>query len=426
MKILFATEYWPPFAPGGAERTNAAWARALARRGHRVVVVTPNYGAPPREEHDGVIVVRAPGERRLAPGREARWSAHRGLSFFPMRFAGSIRRAARAEGVQLVHAQSAATVVPARRAARELGLPFVVTIRDLGLLCPLGMCPIFDRRVTYECTTRDYLQRCMPFFIDHYAAAEGPLARAGHGVTRRLAWLDHAARRRALADADLVLGVSRGILAVFPPALVNGARVVHSLPPDVGGATEDPDAVRERLNLGRGPLMLYAGKRSLGKGTDVLIRALDTIRASVPGVRFAFAGKGELEPPARDDVRVLGHVPPDELFALYRAADVVVSSSVWPEPLSRVLIEAMHFGRPVVATRVGGSPELVEEDVTGLLVPPGDAGALARAVIALLRDPARRGRLGAAAARRVALELDEDKLVKALLDAYESVLGRRA
>jgi glycosyltransferase involved in cell wall biosynthesis len=95
---------------------------------------------------------------------------------------------------------------------------------------------------------------------------------------------------------------------------------------------------------------------------------------------------------------------------------------VWPEPLSRVLIEAMHFGRAVVATRVGGTPELVEEDVTGLLVPPSDAVALARAVVSLLRDPARRARLGAAAARRVASQLDEDRLVKELLGAYESVL----
>ena len=168
--------------------------------------------------------------------------------------------------------------------------------------------------------------------------------------------------------------------------------------------------------------MLYAGKRSLGKGTNVLIAALDAVRAGAPGVRFAFAGKGELTPPPRADVHVLGSEPQPTLFALYGAADVVVVPSVWPEPLSRVLIETMYFGRAVVATRVGGSPELVEDDLTGLLIEPRDPAAIATAVVTLLRDPARRARLGAAAAQRVASELDEERRVATLLEAYESVL----
>ena len=106
------------------------------------------------------------------------------------------------------------------------------------------------------------------------------------------------------------------------------------------------------------------------------------------------------------------------------AAAVVAVPSVWPEPLSRVLLEAMRFGRAVVATRVGGSPELVEDGVTGLLVPPRDPDALAGAVVALLRDPARCARLGAAAANRTVTELDEGRLVTQLLDAYERVLAR--
>ena len=163
-------------------------------------------------------------------------------------------------------------------------------------------------------------------------------------------------------------------------------------------------------------------KRSLGKGTPVLLAALAAIRAAAPGVRFVFAGKGDVAPEAAPDVRVLGSVPHDVLFALYRAADVVVAPSVWPEPLSRVILEAMALGRPVVATSVGGNPELVEDGVTGLLVPRGDAPALARAVTSLLHDPARRARMGEAAARRAAQVFDEERLVAELLDAYESAL----
>jgi glycosyltransferase involved in cell wall biosynthesis len=180
----------------------------------------------------------------------------------------------------------------------------------------------------------------------------------------------------------------------------------------------EAETVRRRFGIGEGPLVLYAGKRSPGKGTSVLVDALPAIRAQAPGARFVFAGKGDVGVPAAADVHVLGVIGQQDLFALYRAAAVVVVPSVWPEPLSRVLLEAMRLGRPVVATAVGGTPEAVEHDVTGLLVPARDPEALASAVAELLLDPPRRERMGRAAAERVDMQFDEERAVKGLLDAY--------
>ena len=200
---------------------------------------------------------------------------------------------------------------------------------------------------------------------------------------------------------------------------------MYSLPPSGTVPTDEEAArVRRELGIGDGPLVLYVGKRSLGKGTHVLVQALDRIRVAVPGVRFAFAGKGESELPHGEDVHALGGLQQAQLFPLYRSAAVIVSPSVWPEPLTRVIVEAMYFGRPVVATSVGGSPEAVEDGVTGLLVRKNDPGALADAIIALLRDPARRERMGAAARARLAAVFSEDKIVASLLDAYAAA-GRR-
>jgi glycosyltransferase involved in cell wall biosynthesis len=222
--------------------------------------------------------------------------------------------------------------------------------------------------------------------------------------------------------------MSRGIFAVYPAGVVPAVRrhIVYSLPPSAGMPTAEEAAhVRNELGIGDGPLVLYVGKRSLGKGTPVLLDALDRIRAAVPGVRFAFAGKDGTELPVCDDVHALGVLKHPKLFPLYRAADVVVSPSIWPEPLSRVLVEAMHFGRPVVATFTGGSPEAVEDGITGLLVRPNDPGALGDAIVALLRDPGRRERMGAAARARLAAVFGEDKIVASLLDAYAAA-GRRS
>jgi glycosyltransferase involved in cell wall biosynthesis len=180
-------------------------------------------------------------------------------------------------------------------------------------------------------------------------------------------------------------------------------------------------SARERLGVGDAPLVLYAGKRSIGKGTPVLLEALDRIAGAVPGTRFVLAGKGDMAVATRPDLHVLGVILQPELFALYRAADVIVVPSIWPEPLSRVLLEAMRMGRPVVATAVGGSPEAVEHGVTGLLVPRQDPEALAEATVELLLDPARRARMGAAAAERARSVFDEDRLVAALLEVYREV-----
>jgi glycosyltransferase involved in cell wall biosynthesis len=216
--------------------------------------------------------------------------------------------------------------------------------------------------------------------------------------------------------------VSWGILDVFSRRLLPAAHrqwAVPNPPPPVAVPSEAAaGAARARLGAGAAPLVLYAGKLSAGKGTPVLLEALDRIAAAVPGVRFVLAGKGGLPVPARPDLRLLGVLPQPELFALYRAADVIVVPSVWPEPLSRVLLEAMRIGRPVVATAVGGTPDAVEHGVTGLLVPRQDPEALAKAVIELLLDPERRERMGRAAAERAASTFSEHRLVDALLDAY--------
>ena len=130
-----------------------------------------------------------------------------------------------------------------------------------------------------------------------------------------------------------------------------------------------------------------------GKGHEVLLEALPIIQRSMPHVRVVFAGSGEREAelreraePYRDSVVFLGHR--DDLPDLLAACDLVVLPS-YSEALPVALIEAAAAGRPAIATRVGGTAEVVEHGVSGLLVPPGDPGALAEAVVTLLSDQQR-------------------------------------
>ena len=118
----------------------------------------------------------------------------------------------------------------------------------------------------------------------------------------------------------------------------------------------------------------------------------------------------------------VGFVPPHELGPYYERASVVVVPSR-REGYGMVAREAMAYGRPVVATAVGGLVDAVEDGVTGLLVPAGDSGALREALITLLGNAELRGRLGGAAAMRIADGFSRAVEVAALVAAYDDARG---
>jgi glycosyltransferase involved in cell wall biosynthesis len=149
-------------------------------------------------------------------------------------------------------------------------------------------------------------------------------------------------------------------------------------------------------------LLLWVGRFQPWKGVDIAIRAL----ACLPNAKLLIAGDGEqrvhLEQLTHDlglaeHVHFLGSVPRTELPAIYSACDLMLATSFASETFGIGPVEAQACGLPVVASRFGGFPEVVDEGRTGLLYPPKDHAALAQAITALLADPARRAAMAAAA-----------------------------
>jgi glycosyltransferase involved in cell wall biosynthesis len=216
-------------------------------------------------------------------------------------------------------------------------------------------------------------------------------------LARRARWLTRWILRRA----QLVIAAS-SFLAAEARAL--GAREVRVAPsgveiPSSVGAAEEP------------PHVLYVGRLSPEKGVLELVEA-------ARGLPLRVVGDG----PLRAQVRSEGFVAPSERGPWYERAAIVVAPSR-REGYGVVAREAMAWGRPVVASAVGGLVDAVEDGVTGLLVPPRDAGALRAALERLLDDAELRARFGAAAREKAKRELSFAAAAGALVAVYQEALA---
>ena len=177
------------------------------------------------------------------------------------------------------------------------------------------------------------------------------------------------------------------------------------------------------------PRLLCIGRLIPIKGHLVLLRALAQARLRVPGVQLDVAGRGPLEPALKsyarelgieDAVRFLGFVAPVQR-AIEQAAIVVVPSI--GEGFGMVALEAMERGRPVIASAVGGLPEIVSSEETGLVVPAGDAEALAEAIVALAGDLERASAMGHAGRARALAEFPPERSAERIEALYTAALG---
>ena len=163
------------------------------------------------------------------------------------------------------------------------------------------------------------------------------------------------------------------------------------------------------------------------KGQRHLVEAAALVRRRVPRARFVIAGAGELEADLRRQIAasdLQGHVLlagfRDDIIPLHKGFDIFVMSSI-TEGLGTSALDAMACGKPLVASRAGGLAEVVAHGETGLLVPPGDAPALAAAIAELLEDEALRRRCGTAGLDRVRQLFAVERMVDETLQVYREL-----
>jgi glycosyltransferase involved in cell wall biosynthesis len=259
-------------------------------------------------------------------------------------------------------------------------------------------------------------------------------------ITEHIVGRSHSGGQRALKRGELqradaitaVCGAVAGTLVEQYGVLPEHVRVVPNgadLPDEPGEATPARQW-RERFAASAlRPLWVVAGRLEEQKGHAVLFDALAIVRERGLEFTLAVAGEGSLREPLEQRVHALGMANRvhflgqlDDAGPLLAAADAVLLPSLW-EGLPLILLEALARSRPVIASDVGGVPEVIDHGVHGALVPPGDAAGLADELERFHRKADRAVRMGRAGGERVRSEFTWRAVVSQFEAVYDEVLG---
>jgi hypothetical protein len=395
MQIVLMNRWFPPPGGGGVAMHNATFAAACARLGHQVTVYTS--GEPGVSTlADGVVVYRHP-----VP------VLHR---FRHIPLLGRFERSL----AMLTYAKQITRLIEASRRQSEA---FVIEAADINaeaFFWNSERAPLVIR-----CHTPTLLLR-----------ERTDAALTGGYETHLLVWSENRTLRRAngwtapssdMADQIAArIGIPRERIAAIPNALD-----VNFFSPGSPRTTTDDATI------------LWVGRLDPGKGLDVLTAAIPRVLAQAPRARFVFAGSSRklrdgretaemlrerlASEIARGQVELCGFVPDADLPALYHQADIAVVPSLIYESFSYTCAQPMACALPVVASRIGGIPETLADGECGLLVPPGDAAALADNLLRLIHDPAQRRMMGAVGRMRAASVFAAEQVARETVAYYEQL-----
>jgi glycosyltransferase involved in cell wall biosynthesis len=405
MRVLMMAQWYPPIL-GGEELHARNLSVELARRGHEVTVATlAQRGLPEEESHDGVQVVRLRSTAQRLEGLFRDPDRQSAAPIADPELVLGLDRVVRRVRPDVMHAHNwiVHSALPLRLSGRA---PLLLTLHDFSLVCATKV--LMRRGV--NCSGPAPL-KCLACAASHYGAVKGAITTVSNAVGA-------AVERHAVSGfIPVSTAVARGNGLERLPH-----RVIPNFVPDQPlGSDVDLAPYLDRLPAE--PFLLFVGALGRIKGLHVLLEAYRLLHDAPPLVLIGYPMR-ETDELLRDpppNVMVLGQWPPQAVQQAWRAARIGIVPSVCQEACPTVVIEAMQAGIPVVATRMGGIPDLVSEGETGLLVPPDDAPALARAIERLLADPSEADRLGQAGRQR-STRFTASAVVPRIESAYREVI----
>jgi glycosyltransferase involved in cell wall biosynthesis len=288
-------------------------------------------------------------------------------------------------------------------ACQRAGVPVVMTVHTHNLTCPTWF-HLYKGRICEDCVGgheyRCALKNCRNNILESCAyalrSAVARICRWFPDNVNVLIMLTPSGKERLLQA-----GFREGQIAVVPN------------PTSIAEATE---------RLSSGEYVGFAGRVSPEKGVDIFL----AVATQMPDIPFKVAGDGpalsEMRARAPGNVEFLGRLGVDDLLAFYLKSRILVAPSLWFEPFGMVVVDAMALGVPVIASRIGGLPYLVEDGVNGSLFEPGNPDDLVQKVRRLWEDPQLCDRMGKAGQQKVAQQYSQKVYYQNLISVYQRAI----
>jgi len=378
MRVLFLTNFYQTYGSGGEEQSCQQVVEGLQQRGHTTLVLTSMYATDNVPVEGDGIHRSLYLEMDLVPLRHS-------VTFFTRRKARekhnlqSLERILQQFDPDIIFIWGMWNLPYSLAAFAEARYPHKVVYRFATYWPTLPS----QHEVYWRTPGRNWFSRFPKQVLGHFALAMLAKEVQQYPLTFEHSICVSAATRNVLVEAGVP---------------VAQARIIHTGLDIQNYLNDDPQHVPhhkdQNLNL------LYAGRIYPEKGIDTLIEAIIKLvyDQGKQDIRLSLAGSGSVEyenhlrqlvvqAGLTDYVSFLGWVPPEEVPQLLRKFDVLLLPSIWPEPFSRVVLEGMISGLIVVATRIGGTPEVIMDGENGVLFMPNDPRDLAKKIACLVDDP---------------------------------------
>jgi glycosyltransferase involved in cell wall biosynthesis len=390
MRILLVSDYYAPDV-GGAERQTQLLAHELRQRGHQVEVATIWSPGLPSTEDDGGVMVHRMRQLRSCVPRLARAGRHSPTPFPDPVTVAALRRIIRRLDPEVIHSYGwLSYACAAASVGRRTAL--VVSARDYA----------------YGCATRTLLYRgapcsgprpvkCLACASSYFGPTRGWAATVGGRISwallRRKVTALHSISRyvQRIVVRDFLSGDASGIPHVVIPSFA------EDVPARFSG--EEPSVAPHVGLLPTEPFIMYGGSLRAEKGIGPLLQAYRRLEGPPSLVLIGSVG-GDVPADLPPGVHVLPVFPHDAIMVAWSRCLFGVAPSLLPEPLGSVVYEGMSVGKAMIGTVPGGHADMIEDGVTGRLVPAGDVDALAEAMRELIEDDGARERFGRAAGER--------------------------
>lgn len=354
MKVLLVTEYYPPKIFGGGELSAETLANSLAENGLNVKVLTSYFpGLKKNEEKNGVKI-----SRLLKTGLPNTFIGNLKRMFFMRSLKKELLKLNKKEDFDAVHFLNTSSIPSFKINKRT-----IATINGYRNFCPKGNLFYKDKEVCHGCnfckylgcvTKSEYIGRIKNNFLIKYNV-----------FFHILNYLNYLKLKNSLKNVNQFISISDFITEML---VRHGIKREH-ITKIYNIANLKDNNLKFPISQ-KGVLITYIGNLEKIKGVELLIKAFNKVENQDAKLLIFGDGpeKGKLKKLASERITFFGKVDYKYIPSIYKQSDIIVQPALWPEPFSRIILEATYFGKPIIATDVGGNGEGVVDGKNGFLI----------------------------------------------------------